>query len=112
MSNFRKTLRAAVFFCALLLSGCSNAFITDTVAPLAVVYTVAFKELPTDTALSVLTGKSCNTVRASADGGAICRDLEKERSVAARPEVYCYRTLGAIDCYNAPRRKDDLAEIR
>lgn len=49
---------------------------------------------------SKMSGLDCSTPRADLDNGEVCRKYP--RPPAKRPEVYCYRSLAAPDCYLNP----------
>ena len=50
-----------------------------------------------DHAVSLVTGKSCSTVRVE-KGLPYCEEDE----IIPRADIYCYRTLGEITCYDRP----------
>jgi hypothetical protein len=54
-------------------------------------------KLLTDHAISLYSGKDCSTVRVER-GQSYC----KEDEVNPEPTVYCFRTLGGVDCYSQP----------
>ena len=51
----------------------------------------------TDHAISLISGKDCSTVRTE-QGRSFC----KEDEVNPEPNVYCFQTIGGIDCYREP----------
>lgn len=60
-----------------------------------------------DHAISVASGKDCSLVRVER-GKTYC----KEDEVFPRPEVYCYRELGAVTCYDKPdQRRGDRGRL-
>ena len=85
----------------LILSGCeSNALITPATALMASgAVVIAEDKTPTDLIASAITGLDCDTVRKSRDKGPLCRPEKQE--IIEKP-VYCYRTLGEINCFNEP----------
>ena len=91
----------------LALAGCSGAepgFLALTAATSTVVNS---DKLPTDFIADAVTGLDCNSIRQSMDKGPLCR--APEQRVIERP-VYCYRTLGTINCYDQPDPYRDGAE--
>jgi len=54
---------------------------------------------PGDHLASYMTGLDCDTIRASQDNGPHCRPHHQE---VIEPPVYCYRTLGNVDCFRSP----------
>jgi len=50
-----------------------------------------------DHAVSIYSGKDCSSVRLER-GGAYCAEDE----IKPRTLVYCYRTLGNVNCYTRP----------
>ena len=85
-----------------LLGGCSGQSMAHlAVADAAVV--IGTDKTIADHVISVASGKDCSLVRVER-GMTYC----KEDEVVPMPEVYCYRELGGVSCYDAPdlRRKD------
>lgn len=64
-------------------------------------------KLPTDFIADAVTGLDCNSIRQSRDKGPLCR--APEQRVIERP-VYCYRTLGDMNCYERPDPFGDGAQ--
>ncbi len=93
----KTTLVAAV---GLLVVGCDTVP-TYTMVDGAVV--VATDKTISDHVISLASGKDCSLVRVER-GMTYCEEDE----VIPRPEVYCYRELGAVTCYDKPdlRRGD------
>ena len=58
-----------------------------------------------------VTGEDCSLLRYTEEGGPYCQ-TEAETAPTAT-QVVCYRTLGAIDCYDAPDPKaSSFMEVR
>lgn len=100
MGNIRITTlgKALPLISLLLLAGCSAAATAPTLtAPLLGIEAatvVGTKKTLVDHAVSFVKGKDCSTVRAN-QGRTYC--LEDE--VAPAQEIYCYETLGGVDCF-------------
>ncbi|MCH9845380.1 MAG: hypothetical protein K0U39_07710 [Alphaproteobacteria bacterium] len=109
MINYKK--RMSIFIVAALfgLSGCTTSQFA-TAAILAVGYTIWTDKLPTDSLLEVITDKDCSTVRAEEEGGAVCIDKEDTPPKASDVPIWCYRSLGSVDCYDTeiPQYSDRL----
>ncbi|MDP6341969.1 MAG: hypothetical protein QF578_03310 [Alphaproteobacteria bacterium] len=58
-----------------------------------------------DNTVSKLVEQDCQILRV-VNGNEICRD----ETITVVPSVYCYRTLGAVDCYDRADPKDRLIE--
>ena len=80
------------------LSSCATG-----AAVLGIAYTVQTKRLPTDALASAVLNNDCDMVRQGEEGGAWCRDkgAEQERG-ASQPPLWCYRSLGEVNCYDRP----------
>ena len=74
----------------LLLSGC-GFLVADGVSVIGTDKTIE------DHFVSLTSGKNCSTVRTE-QGLAYCEEDE----VNLQPNVYCYRTLGKVTCYDKP----------
>jgi hypothetical protein len=90
----------------LLLAGCDTAASgvagVSTGAALGIASTAFIineDKLPTDLIAEAVTGLDCNTIRKQKDKGPLCRPARQE--VIEAP-VYCYKTLGRIDCFDRP----------
>ncbi len=86
----------ALALAALLLAGCFGVGAPAAIAGGAASTVIAEDKLPTDFLAEAVTGQDCNYIRHLDDKGPYCRP--RERRVIERP-LYCYRTLGGIDCY-------------
>jgi hypothetical protein len=82
--------------------------------PFAIVDTVSL--INTDKTIidhlaGVVSGQDCSTLR-SMDGGHYCQP--RYENVPVVPPLYCYRTLGAVTCYDqpSPNTGDKLVGIR
>jgi hypothetical protein len=84
----------------LLLGACGNMG-HWAVADAAIV--IGTDKTFTDHVISLASGKDCSLVRKER-GMTYC----KEDEVVPRPNVYCYRELGGVSCYDGPdlRRQD------
>jgi len=91
---------------ALMLAGCGAepGFLAVAGATSTIVNT---DKLPTDFIAEAVTGLDCNSIRQSRDKGPLCR--APEQRVIERP-VYCYRTLGDMNCYEQPDPFGDGAQ--
>lgn len=99
--------RVGAVLAIVALSACSGAepgFIALTAATSTIINS---DKLPTDFIADAVTGLDCNSIRQSMDKGPLCR--APEQRVIERP-VYCYRTLGTINCYDQPDPYRDGAE--
>lgn len=72
---------------------------------------ITTKKTVIDHIAQLLTGQDCSTIRAS-KGGNYCNPWYVNRPIV--PQLYCYRTLAAISCYEQPSRYpgDKLVGIR
>ena len=88
---------------AAVLSGCVLASTTGGMLGTVFLGTQASlsftKKLPTDHIAETVTGLDCDYNRSLKDGGYLCRPLD---SHIIEAPVYCYSTLGTVDCYNQP----------
>ncbi len=85
----------AATFIVLLLSAC-----TALVPPIAAVEgitAVGTGKPLSDHIVSYASGKNCSIVRSST-GRSYCEEDELNPS----PKVWCYRSLGSVDCYDRP----------
>jgi len=100
------------------LSGCSGLGVAaesavmggGTVAPLAAldgVTVIATDKTLSDHLISIASGKNCSTVRTEL-GMHYCEEDEPK----GEANVYCYRTLGAISCFDRPQHGATLVEDR
>ena len=97
---------AMAVFASLILTGCGAepGFIALAGATSTIINT---DKLPTDFIGDAVTGLDCNTIRQTRDKGPLCR--APEQRVIERP-VYCYRTLGDMNCYEQPDPFGDGAQ--
>ncbi len=91
-----KMMRRVLFIAGLVMlaaiSGCS---VIPTFAAAEGVSTVLTKKTVTDHIVSLARGKDCSTIRVDR-GQSYCVEDEINPPV----NVYCYRTLGSVSCYN------------
>ncbi|MEQ8443205.1 MAG: hypothetical protein RIM33_13760 [Alphaproteobacteria bacterium] len=96
----RAAIAAGMVFASVALSGCESALLTPATALMASgAVIINTDRTPGDHLASYMTGLDCDTIRASRDGGPQCRPPNEE---IIDPPVYCYRTLGKIDCFRSP----------
>ncbi len=62
------------------------------------------KTLP-DHVATWVTGEDCSLLRYSEEDGPYCQPEAQVEMNPAETQVVCYRTLGAIDCYDTPDPK-------
>ena len=84
-------LRVLAVSCLLVVAGCVDLGIVETASIMATKKTMG------DHAVSIYSGKNCSTVRTE-KGLPYCEEDEVE----AISDVYCYRTLGNVTCYDRP----------
>ncbi|CAK0758603.1 exported hypothetical protein [Azospirillaceae bacterium] len=86
---------------ALAASGALSGCFWETVGAGAGAVTLgslsATKKLPTDHLLSMATGRECSIVTFEQTGHYCPPNITVDRS-----GVYCYRTLGEVDCHQLP----------
>ena len=97
-------MRVVILLTTLLaLAGCSLvAAAPSLVPPLAGLEGVSImgtKKSLADHYVSLTTGKHCSILRRD-EGRTYCEEDEK----ATPEEVYCYRTLGNVTCYDKPQK--------
>lgn len=84
----------------LALGGC-NPYQTALIAGVNAISYLETDKTVEDHVLSKMTHEDCSTERIFKDGH-MCRDTDTGTTVAQAQPVYCYRTLGAITCYDKP----------
>ena len=93
--------RNALLLFALILGGCSVATSSPgSVPPLAgveIISVIGTEKTLTDHLVSFSKGKNCSTIRRKL-GQTYCEEDE----VTQPEEIYCYRTLGKVNCYGEP----------
>ncbi len=57
-------------------------------------------KLPTDNIAEIATGLDCSYVKHLDDEGPVCRS--QDYGVVIEKPIYCYKTLGKVDCYDYP----------
>lgn len=84
----------------LSLSACTGGSITSG-GLLAATAAVIINEdkTPADLLASAITGLDCDTIRKSRDRGPLCRPPRQD---IIEPPLYCYRTLGTVNCFERP----------
>ena len=88
-----------------MTSGCITSLTAATGA--AVIQTASFihtDKLPSDHIAEAATGMDCSYVRQLDDGGDLCRPLRQE---VVEADVFCYRELGGVVCYDSPNPYGD-----
>lgn len=100
MKKVRTTfVKAGGLSLALMLGACTG--VEPAVMFLAATSSITMNDkLPTDYIAEGMTGKDCSYIQAQEDGGPLCRSADYGK-VIEKP-IYCYRTLGAVECYNEP----------
>ena len=106
-SQWAKWFRIPALAAALLTVGCGNPT-SFYVLSAATASFVNSDKLPTDHLAEAITGLDCSTVRMINDQGPLCR---REEPIVIEPPLYCYRTLGSIDCYREPDPFNSGADI-
>jgi hypothetical protein len=81
----------------LLLAGCAAAPVVAGVAGADYAQTTATKKTLIDHVASSVTGEDCSVI-AFSETGTYCQ----EKIVVQRPPIYCFKTLGDVECHNAP----------
>ena len=99
-------LRTTRFVTLLALAfGVSACTAETAVIGLSLASVMATERTPIDHGASVLTGKDCGILHITRDKDSWCREYvdpqEQARSVDYNAP-FCYRTLGAISCYDRP----------
>lgn len=94
-------VRATVYgglVAVLALTGCAGApFLLAGVGAADFASTTSTKKTLVDHAVSSATGENCSLV-AFSETGTYCQ----EKITVDRSNLYCYRTLGGVDCHNLP----------
>ncbi len=62
------------------------------------------KTVPDHVATWVI-GEDCSLLRYTEENGPYCQPEAQLEAATTAPQVVCYRTLGAIDCYEKPDPK-------
>lgn len=66
-----------------------------------------------DHVASWATGEDCSYLRYSEEEGPYCLTEAELETVSEEPQLVCYRTLGAIDCYETTDpRASQLTQVR
>ena len=87
--------RVLVLLSVVLLPGC--AAVAALGGGVEGVSVMATEKTMTDHIVSMASGKDCSTLRKE-QGLTYC----KEDEVVPKMNVYCYRTLGEVNCYEQP----------
>jgi hypothetical protein len=101
--SFAVASRFVCLFAGLaMLAGCSAASaVPGAAAPLAAVdaaSVITTKKTVSDHLISLSRGKNCSTIRVQT-GQTYCEEDER----VPPKEIYCYRTIGQVNCYASPR---------
>ena len=80
------------------LSACSGIEPLAAVGISSVAVIITEDKLPTDLIADAVTNQDCNSIRKMEDKGPLCRDKAEETYIET--PVFCYRTLGTIECYD------------
>ena len=95
-------LQAAVLITAFAsLAGCAASSLGFGLLAASTSVVVMEDKLPTDLLAEYATGKDCNAIRRMEDKGPLCRSPARIVEYI-EPLIYCYRTLGAVECYDRP----------
>ncbi|MEK7820207.1 MAG: hypothetical protein AAB543_03770 [Pseudomonadota bacterium] len=94
MSNFR-FLVPALALVLLALAGCGAV---PGFAQVEGATTVVTEKPLSDHFVSFFSGKNCSTIRRE-KGQAYC---EEDEMRSGAPKVYCYRSIGGVNCYDRP----------
>ena len=90
----------AILLSIFLLSGCGVVGSSATgIIGIATSFIMSDK-LPTDNIAEIATGLDCSYVRHLDDKGPVCRS--QDYGVVIEKPIYCYKTLGKVDCYDYP----------
>lgn len=93
----RMRLLAAAIPAAAALAGCAGPEATAVGAAVSVVSLNVTKKTVTDHIASAVTGRDCSIITLN-ETGEYC----PEQVVVDRSNLYCYRTLGGVDCHTLP----------
>ncbi|MBT5414694.1 MAG: hypothetical protein HOH66_02625 [Rhodospirillaceae bacterium] len=85
------------------LQGCVAGSVALTGAEMA--SNITSDKTLVDHAASLVTGMDCSSIH-SANGYSYCNDSDEENAAAP---TYCYRSLGAVTCYDRPDPYGDNA---
>lgn len=93
------TLRVALLslVSAGMLAGCAGPEMAVASATVGLVTLNATKKTVTDHIVSATTGRDCSIISWT-ETGVYC----PEQVVVDRSNLYCYRTLGGVDCHHLP----------
>lgn len=80
------------------LSSCTGVETGAALVATSIAIIITEGKLPTDLVADEITGEDCNAIRRFKDKGDLCRPRIKPEFID-KP-VYCYRTLGAVECYD------------
>ncbi|MEI6557512.1 MAG: hypothetical protein WCO00_03825 [Rhodospirillaceae bacterium] len=87
---------------ALLVAGCATEPVAKILVPIELGAAMATlpqtKKTPTDHLMSWATGRDCSIIHYE-QGGAFCEDSPKEID---RRSLYCFKTLGGVECHQRP----------
>lgn len=88
----RNGFLAAAMLAAAVLSGCGPGSL-EAISLIGTDKTVG------DHVISLASGKDCSSVR-SEQGKTYCKE---DQIAAPKPEMYCYRNIGQVTCYEKPQ---------
>ena len=91
----------AIFIVCMLAAGCAGIVGAEGVSIMATDKTVV------DHVISLSSGKNCSTIRKDL-GMTYCEEDEK----IPQMNVFCYRTLGEITCYDRPVYDGKQEQVR
>jgi hypothetical protein len=91
---------AAALILPFALGACGSDLLTPFgLAAVSTAIIINEDKTPSDIIASAVTGEDCNTIRKSRDKGPLCRAPREE---IIEPPLFCYRTLGDINCFAEP----------
>ncbi|MDF1749853.1 MAG: hypothetical protein P1V34_13360 [Alphaproteobacteria bacterium] len=91
---------ATAFILPISLGACGSDLLTPFgVAAVTTAVIINEDKTPSDLLASAITGQDCDTIRKNRDKGPLCRAPREE--VIEAP-VFCYRTLGNVNCFSEP----------
>ncbi|MFK7867207.1 MAG: hypothetical protein AB8B77_07205 [Alphaproteobacteria bacterium] len=91
------------------LQACTGAEPGVLLAASSLAIIITEDKLPTDLIGDAATGEDCNAIRRLEDKGPLCRP-HITPEIIDRP-IYCYRTLGAVECFSKRDPYDSSAQI-
>lgn len=101
---------ACLFVGLAILAGCSAATAVPNaagpVAAMEAATVITTNKTISDHFISMSRGKNCSTIRVQT-GQTYCEEDER----VPLKEIYCYRTIGQVNCYAMPRPHGEAANF-